>query len=131
MPQFKPMLALPVVVLFCIVFTLRNYSGTSQSLRPQNPPVILESSQELETSLWKYDYFRDGDNYTLSQEQCLSAFPRLYEEIDRSVAHWKARGGVTAQDIDLSVIEYGGIKARIYENRVGLASAWSGECADM
>lgn len=44
------------------------------------------SSPDIEA--WEYDWERDGNTQGLNTEQCNSAFPELYREIERSTAYW-------------------------------------------
>ena len=117
MPLSKPALALPLIVLFVVVFTFRSHWAANDGLTTQ-PSPIEESSDVHQSQLWEFDHRRDANDYGLSESACISAFPRLYEEIDRSVAYWKKRGGIKPRDIDLEVVEYGGIRAKIQDNKV-------------
>ena len=47
-----------------------------------------EGHNVSESARWVYDWKRDGNNHGLNTEQCNSAFPLLYSEIDRSVNFW-------------------------------------------
>ncbi|GAA6035919.1 hypothetical protein JCM8097_005164 [Rhodosporidiobolus ruineniae] len=53
----------------------------------------------------------------LSQSQCDAVFPNLYLEVDRAVDYWKARGGVSLQDLDDAEVK-GQARAMIYNNRL-------------
>ena len=50
---------------------------------------------------WVFDYKRDSRKYGLSEEQCLLAFPRLYEEVDRAVEYRRKIGNITREDVKI------------------------------
>lgn len=50
-------------------------------------PVEVESQSQsgLEgPGKWEFDVLRDGDDHGLSEDQCLSAFPKLFGEVNRT-----------------------------------------------
>lgn len=72
---------------------------------------------------WSWDPQRDRDNHSLSSEQCSSAFPLLYQEIDRAQNYWKLRseygnGNITSETIDLAWSVDGGLRCMIYEQNL-------------
>jgi hypothetical protein len=72
---------------------------------------------------WSWDPQRDRDNHSLSSEQCSSAFPVLYQEIDRAQNYWKSRsedghGNITSKTIDLAWSVDGGLRCMIYEQNL-------------
>jgi len=69
---------------------------------------------------WDFNPVRDADDFTLREEQCSTAFPELYHEIDRSVAFWGNRGGVQRADTDIGFAELGAARLRISRKQVGL-----------
>ena len=68
---------------------------------PHNTSVAL--------SVWNYDWQRDHDNHSLSDAQCDTAFPQLYEDIDRAVQHGQSRN-ITTHTIGLWNRNEGGVK---------------------
>jgi hypothetical protein len=50
---------------------------------------------------WEFIASRDGDNYALSSDQCQSAFPKLFVEIDKSVSSRRdANSPITFQELN-------------------------------
>ncbi|KAK5123316.1 hypothetical protein LTR85_002747 [Meristemomyces frigidus] len=49
---------------------------------------------------WEYEWERDRNNHGLSSEQCDAAFPKLYDEVNRAVVHWKDRN-ISSASIEL------------------------------
>ncbi|KAI9713930.1 MAG: hypothetical protein M1820_000660 [Bogoriella megaspora] len=72
---------------------------------------------------WAYNLTRDRDDLTLTRDQCLVAFPNLYQEIDRSVAFWSARGGIKPNHVNIDVHIDGAIKVMIYKNQLYVIEA--------
>ncbi|GAA5993968.1 hypothetical protein JCM5350_003507 [Sporobolomyces pararoseus] len=62
------------------------------------------------------DYDITQDRH-LTQAQCDTVFPGLFQEIERSKAYWGARGGITQKDLD-EAQEKGQARAMIYNNRL-------------
>lgn len=67
---------------------------------------------------WKFNSTRDSNTYTLSTEQCHSAFPGLFAEIERGVATRKALGTITPEQIDISSRGNGALRAMILDQQV-------------
>ncbi|KAK3614473.1 hypothetical protein LTR22_027767 [Elasticomyces elasticus] len=64
---------------------------------------------------------RDRNNHALNVEQCDSAFPDLYHEIDRSAAFWRERNGgrkITKDQYGLDWSEDGGLSVMIYDQQL-------------
>jgi hypothetical protein len=69
---------------------------------------------------WKFDPAKDSANYGLDEEQCNSAFPDMYQEIERA-KKWRetsGHGNITYEDLDLGWREFGVLRAMIYERQV-------------
>ncbi|TNY17190.1 glycosyl transferase family 90-domain-containing protein [Rhodotorula diobovata] len=70
---------------------------------------------------------QQNDNYELAldrhltQEQCDAIYPGLYLEVERARDYWKARGGVTQQDLDDAEAQ-GQARALIVNNRLYVKS---------
>lgn len=58
---------------------------------------------------WTFDWARDADNHGLSEEQCDSAFPELWKEIERSEEYWREKK-ISAQNIELFKGNDGGVR---------------------
>lgn len=67
---------------------------------------------------WEFDPLNHRRHYGLSTEQCLSAFPLLYKEVDRAVAYRRAVGNITLQDVDVGWRGDGIVRAMIYDNEL-------------
>ncbi|KAK4502783.1 hypothetical protein PRZ48_006209 [Zasmidium cellare] len=68
---------------------------------------------------WHFDYKRDGRNYGLSEEQCDIAFPGLYKEIDRAVAHRLDKWGkITPDEVEVEWRGDGIVRAMIHDNQL-------------
>lgn len=70
------------------------------------------------TKGWKYDTTRDSTAYALDTEQCQTAFPGLFEEIERGVATRKELGNITAEQMDISTRMDGALHAMILDQKV-------------
>lgn len=52
------------------------------------------------STYWEYIYERDGQNEGLLEAQCNSAFPGLFEDVNRVVKFWGLNGNITKQILD-------------------------------
>lgn len=101
----------------------------SEPSYPSRPPAQSsdheeESSNAPGSTEWVFDHKRDGRNYGLSEEQCLSAFPLLYKEIDRAAEYRRKIG----QNISLKEVETGWrgdgiVRIMIRDNQLYVISA--------
>jgi len=81
------------------------------------PPLSTQSG-------WTFDYKRDARNFGLDEEQCQIAFPDLYKEIDRAVAHRKEIGKkITLGDMDVEWRSDGMVRAMIHDNQLYIIDA--------
>jgi hypothetical protein len=66
---------------------------------------------------WIFTTARDAEDYGLSQEQCRSAFPKLFVEIEKAV---EARRGkmITFEELDLQVLKAGMVRAMVFHGDV-------------
>lgn len=71
---------------------------------------------------WAFDAKRDAKNFGLSPEQCDAAFPKLWAEIDRAVAHRKKVGNITPDEVKIGWKIDGIVRAMIYDRQV--CSQW-------
>jgi hypothetical protein len=86
-------------------------------------PPLTTNHEVVIDKKWSWDPQRDRDNHSLSSEQCSSAFPLLYQEINRAQNYWKSRsedgnGNITSKTIDLAWSVDGGLRCMIYEQNL-------------
>ena len=79
-------------------------------------PVYVPSPPEPPE--WEYNYERDNANWGLSAGQCDSAFPGLFEDVNRAVKFWKTRDGVTSQDLDAVPMRNGMARVLVRNNQL-------------
>lgn len=79
---------------------------------------VNSTAASNQPSEWKFQYGRDDRNLGLNQNQCQTSFPGLFQDILRSGTYWKARGGVSAEDLDDTPLENGMAKAMIYNGEL-------------
>ncbi|KAI5856776.1 glycosyl transferase family 90-domain-containing protein [Durotheca rogersii] len=77
-----------LVVAFVLLFGRARPPPTRPAVvppagEPAKRPLPASSAHPVDES-WTFDVERDGLNYGLSEEQCESAFPQLYQELDRA-----------------------------------------------
>lgn len=87
-------------------------TGSSDSLLSHLPSISITPSK------WEYDSVRDAEDYSLTQDQCQSAFPNAYYEIDRAVAYWRQNGTIEPSQIDINWRGDGAIRAMIHDRQV-------------
>ena len=98
--------------------------ATNKSLeRAYGFPLSLEedaraSSSDV-TKPWTFNVTEDGNNFALTQTQCDSAFPDLFYEIDRAVAHRNDRSlPITPEDVSISWRNDAAFRGLIHENQL-------------
>jgi hypothetical protein len=67
---------------------------------------------------WTFSYRRDRNNYGLDDEQCLSAFPGQYEDIERAVKVRKRYGKVTEKDLSSFDLSKGMVRGMVYDREL-------------
>ncbi|KAK0637551.1 Protein O-glucosyltransferase 1 [Lasiodiplodia hormozganensis] len=72
---------------------------------------------------WAFDAKRDAKNFGLSPEQCDAAFPKLWAEIDRAVAHRKKVGNITPDEVKIGWKIDGIVRAMIYDRQLFILNA--------
>ena len=88
-------------------------------LRPGNPKPYAPSQKE-----WAFDYKRDARNYGLSEEQCSSAFPHLYEEIDRAADYRRNIGkNISLLEVEVGWRGDGIVRAMVRDNQLYVIDA--------
>ncbi|EME42839.1 hypothetical protein DOTSEDRAFT_44943 [Dothistroma septosporum NZE10] len=81
------------------------------------PPSDAHVNQ-TETGLWTYDFARDAANVGLTDSQCSSAFPGLFEDVHQGVAFWKKNDLIPALALDTIKLQDGMTRALIYEGNL-------------
>jgi hypothetical protein len=128
-----PHIVLTAVILILIVFTLTSigplsstpFHGSVPNSRPPEhtnptPPVSnLPPTEKVSppASKWEFQVERDGDGYGLTDEQCSSAFPKLYVEIDKAVARRKDKH-ITKEELDSRKWLNGMVRGMVYNGEV-------------
>ena len=91
------------------------------------PPIPSDDKTESDapsSKAWVFDHKRDGRNYGLSEEQCLSAFPLLYTDIDRAVAYRRKIGqDISLQDVEVGWRGDGIVRAMVRDNQLYIIDA--------
>lgn len=112
------------VLTFLFFASQTRNSGTRYILKthrpgtqPQCPPSTCTSTRN---ETWQFIVERDGGNHGLSEEQCRSAFPKLFVEIDKS-AQLRRETRVTFKDLDSREVENGMVRGIIDRGEVSEA----------
>lgn len=85
----------------------------------QGPPISHSQSHVGPPRLpWEFDYKRHGRKYGLSEDQCSTAFPELYKEVDRAVEFRRRVGNITLSDLDVGWRGDGIVRAMIHDNQL-------------
>lgn len=100
-------------------------SPTNTSQRHDAAPTLstspLPSSSVPPASDWRFVVERDGDNYGLTDEQCETAFPKLYSEIEKSVAR-RASNPITFEELDSRKMGANTVRGLVYNGDVSMLS---------
>ncbi|TKA32444.1 hypothetical protein B0A50_01552 [Salinomyces thailandicus] len=113
---------LSAVLLLCLL--IQQYPSSSWWAKHHGRQ--LASTQELldyndtaptEPPKWDFDWQRDGNNHSLSAAQCDEAFPRLYHEIDRSMAYWRERD-LNTQSLELYEGNEAGLRVLVRDGQL-------------
>ncbi|KAL4758506.1 DUF821 domain protein [Aspergillus foveolatus] len=116
--------ALSLTFLTLLVFRRPSYFGHDGSgpyilKNPASTTTQLYQGSTIQTSgetgvndtqqsAWEFIVHRDGDKHGLSESECLSAFPKLFTELERTAEFWASNGGITYEDVD-DIARGGGI----------------------
>lgn len=129
MALFSNQRAAGLVGLTLFIFLLLGYT-TYNSRAADNVPFNYASSSQQDAAGaptlsqpgpadgWDFDAKRDAKNYGLSPEQCDAAFPKLWAELDRAVAHRKKIGKITPDEVKIGWKVDGIVRAMIYDRQV-------------
>ena len=69
-------------------------------------------------SSWQYEYGRDDQNVGLAEDQCLVAFPGLFEDINHGVEYWQGAGTFFESILDQIDIVSGLTRAMIFDGHL-------------
>ena len=67
---------------------------------------------------WEYQYGRDDKNQGLAEDQCVAAFPGLFEDVNRGLKYWSANGKITKDVLEDVRIVNGLTRAMIYNGNL-------------
>jgi hypothetical protein len=124
--------------LLVLEFENQNYALRLQLFRPNHyfekqcyTPLEaaterLNTGQAKDGEEWSFVASRDANNYALNSEQCLAAFPKLFAEIDKSVAQRReANNPITFGEINSRrELGQGMARAMIYQGEVSLGNIY-------
>ncbi|KAF7190073.1 Protein O-glucosyltransferase 1 [Pseudocercospora fuligena] len=89
-------------------------ASSEQELDQKNESLAKITAQ---ADAWSYSWARDADNHGLSEQQCDSAFPNLWNEIERSEDFWKEKR-IGVQDIELFAANDGGVRVLLANSQL-------------
>ena len=124
-PSFRFLATGAAASLFVLTFLLLSarQSGefTRYSLKTVRPDITSQCPTAEPTSplnnTWEFLVQRDGQNYGLSEEQCRTAFPKLFLEIDKS-ALLRQEARITYKELDSRNVEDGMVRGIIDQGEV-------------
>ncbi|KAG8527411.1 uncharacterized protein KY384_007563 [Bacidia gigantensis] len=82
-----------------------------------NPDIKVE---DIDGS-WAFNVRRDGNNFGLSKDQCLSAFPKLYKHLEDMVERFN-KNPITKVQLDAIQSDVNRVKAMIYDGELYVLS---------
>lgn len=83
----------------------------------EKPTKECPSPAPVHNETWQFQTERDALNYGLSEEQCLSAFPKLFFEIDKSVAQRQQH--ITFAELESRTVEDNQARVIVHKGEVG------------
>jgi hypothetical protein len=124
-PSFRFLATGAIVSLFVLTFLFFAYESrdsASHYIPKSHTPARFESECSVPTpqngsNIWEFKVERDGQNHGLSDEQCRSAFPKLFIEIDKS-ANLRRESPFSYKDLDSREVEDGMVRAIIDRGEV-------------
>ncbi|CAI6335844.1 unnamed protein product [Periconia digitata] len=81
-------------------------------------PAVLLNTTSGEGEAWIFDHRRDGHNYGLDENQCDSAFPGLFEDVNRAKKHRKQIGKITEEELTSFKMTKGMVRVLIYHGHL-------------
>ena len=85
----------------------------------QSPPAPGPDGEKVNEPPWEFVVERDGDNHGLSEEQCRVAFPKLYDEVDKST-EFRRQNKIKLKELNSIPVEDGMVRALIHHGEVCL-----------
>ena len=124
-PSFRFLATGAIISLFVLTFLFfahQSRDSTSHYIlkapRPdQSISECLTSTPQNGSDFWEFKVERDGQNHGLSDEQCQSAFPKLFVEIIKS-ADLRREARLSYKDLDSREVENGMVRAIIDRGEV-------------
>lgn len=105
---------LGVVIFIFFVSFYYNSSSRWQS----SGSISATISQDAVSTHWNFNPSRDAGRYGLSLSQCDKAFPKLWNELERSAKYRQTVGNVKPEDTRIDWGNQGTVRAMIYNNQV-------------
>lgn len=96
-------------------------SGVEEPASNGSSAAIPPAETQNVESTWTFNATRDANNYGLSDEQCTSAFPKLYRDIEQMTARFKDKP-ITKRDLEEMLLG-AKIHAMIYEGELYVMQA--------
>ncbi|WPG98419.1 Hypothetical protein R9X50_00120900 [Acrodontium crateriforme] len=90
---------------------------------PAPDPEI--NATAFDAKSWRFDLKQDGRNLGLGEEQCDSAFPGLYEDVNLAEKHWLNTGRITRKMLDDVELVDGMTRAMIYDGHLYIIASKS------
>lgn len=123
-PPFRLLATGAVISLFVLsflFFTNQSRDSASRYILKTHRPAQSEcptfAPPQNGSDTWEFRVERDGQNHGLSEEQCRSAFPKLFIEIDKS-ADLRRGSHVSYDDLNSREVEDGMVRAIIDRGQV-------------
>ncbi|PGH14833.1 hypothetical protein AJ80_05759 [Polytolypa hystricis UAMH7299] len=98
----------------CTCSSWTNFNCTSSLADGTSFPASSVSRERA----WSFQYPRDGSNIALNRSQCATAFPGLFEDVNRAAAFWESSGGITTEKLDNIPLKNGMAHAAIYNGEL-------------
>jgi hypothetical protein len=119
-PSFRYIITGAVVSLFALTFLILG-TGTPRKLSSKyilkTPSRPCPASSFSRNQTWDFVVERDGNNHGLSEDQCRTAFPKLYNELDKSSA-LRADRHFTYKEFDSRTVDDGMVRGIIDRGEV-------------
>jgi hypothetical protein len=128
-PSFRFLATGALISIFALTFLILGPRSSRDAasryiLKTARPESLSQThcGQDTHTALpndsWEFVAQRDALNHGLSDEQCQTAFPKLFVEVDKSVS-LKRDARITYKDLDSREVEDGMVRAIIDQGQVG------------
>jgi hypothetical protein len=112
-----------ILILFVYAYTPVNptsnyYKALKHDEPVLSPPRLSSSEKPVPAKAWEFQPDRDAEDYGLTDNQCSSAFPKLFIEIDKAVAR-RENNPITMEELDSREKSNGLIRGMIFNAEVG------------